>query len=94
MNEAPGRGWTLPDLAAEAGMSASRFAETFPQVMGETPLAYLRRWRMTLARRDLARGERVQAVARRYGYASGEALSRAFRRAHGITPLDARQGAG
>ena len=49
-------------------------------------MSYLRRWRMVLARQDVERGERVQTVAARYGYASSEALGRAFKRLHGGTP--------
>ena len=79
-------------LAAVAGMSLSRFADAFRARVGETPMAYLRRWRMTLARQDLDRGHRVQAVARRYGYGSSEALARAFQRQHGVNPLAVRRG--
>ena len=91
MHEAPGRSWRNEDLAAEAGLSLSRFAETFLATVGETPQTYLRRWRMTLAHQDIERGERVQTVARRYGYASTEALSRAFSREFEINPLALRR---
>ena len=91
IHENPGRAWRNDDLAAEAGMSLSRFAETFQQVVGETPQSYLRRWRMTLARQDIERGERVQMVARRYGYGSPEALSRAFSRQFDKNPLALRR---
>lgn len=91
MHEAPGRGWRNEELAAVAGLSLSRFAETFLKIVGETPQAYLRRWRMTLARQDIERGERVQTVARRYGYASAEALSRAFMREFEVSPLALRR---
>ena len=52
---------------------------------------HLRRWRMTLARQDIQRGDRVQTVARRYGYGSPEALSRAFSRQFDINPLALRR---
>jgi AraC-like DNA-binding protein len=91
MHDDPGRAWRNDDLAAEAGLSLSRFAETFLQTVGETPQSYLRRWRMTLARQDIQRGERVQTVARRYGYGSPEALSRAFSRQFDINPLALRR---
>jgi AraC-like DNA-binding protein len=91
MHEDPGRAWRNDDLAAEAGLSLSRFAETFQQIVGETPQSYLRRWRMTLARQDIMHGERVQTVARRYGYGSPEALSRAFSRQFDINPLALRR---
>ena len=91
MHDDPGRAWRNDDLAAEAGLSLSRFAETFLETVGETPQSYLRRWRMTLARQDIRRGERVQTVARRYGYGSPEALSRAFSRQFDINPLALRR---
>jgi len=91
LNEDPGRAWRNEDLAAEAGLSLSRFSETFLQTVGETPQSYLRRWRMTLAHQDIAKGDRVQAVARRYGYSSPEALSRAFARQFEVNPLALRR---
>ncbi len=91
IHDAPGRPWSNTDLAAAAGMSLSRFTDAFNSGVGETPQAYLRRWRMTLARQDLDRGHRVQAVARRYGYSSSEALARAFHRQHGTNPLAVRR---
>ena len=91
LHEDPGRSWSNADLAAVAGMSLSRFADAFRAVVGEAPQSYLRRWRMTLARQDMDRGARVQAVARRYGYASSEALSRAFHRQFGVNPTDLRR---
>ncbi|MAN79270.1 MAG: cupin [Rhodospirillaceae bacterium] len=91
LHEDPGKPWSNGDLAAIAGMSLSRFADAFRAVVGEAPQSYLRRWRMTLARQDMDRGARVQAVARRYGYASSEALSRAFHRQFGVNPTELRR---
>jgi AraC-like DNA-binding protein len=61
--------------------------------MNETPMGYLRRWRLTLARQDLLRGDRVEAVARRYAYESPEGFTRAFRKAYGVAPVSLRQSA-
>lgn len=82
MHEDPGHKWQGQDLARLAGLSVSRFSEVFRSKVGESPAAYLRRWRMVLARQDAERGDRIQTIAHRYGYGSAEALSRAFRRAH------------
>lgn len=92
LHEDPGRAWRNDDLARVAGLSLSRFCETFRAYLNETPQAYLRRWRMALARQDIERGERVQTVARRYGYTSPEALTRAFRRQFAENPLAVRRG--
>ncbi len=92
MHDHPGRLWSNADLAQEAGLSLSRFCELFAQQVGETPMGYLRRWRLILARQDMLRGDRVDAVARRYAYGSPEGFSRAFRRAYGIAPTALRTG--
>ncbi|NVK99462.1 AraC family transcriptional regulator [Ruegeria pomeroyi] len=92
IHDHPGRVWSNGDLAAEAGLSLSRFAELFAAQVGETPMGYLRRWRLILAAQDLGRGDRVDRVARRYAYGSPEAFARAFRRAHGVAPMSLRAG--
>ncbi|MEM6460853.1 MAG: AraC family transcriptional regulator [Pseudomonadota bacterium] len=91
MHDNPGRRWRNSDLAEIAGMSLSRFSEHFVAQVGETPQSYLRRWRMILARQQIASGERIQSVARRLGYASTEALSRAFSRHYGRCPVSFRK---
>ena len=91
IHEKPGYAWRIEDLAKIAGLSRSRFAEVFLKAVGETPLAYVRNWRLVLARQDIERGDRIQAVAQRYGYASGEALNRAIRQRFGMSPTALRR---
>ncbi|MEM8731967.1 MAG: AraC family transcriptional regulator [Pseudomonadota bacterium] len=91
MHGAPGKDWSNSALANEAGLSLSRFLELFRGRLGETPQAYLRHWRLSLAQRDLERGDRIDALARRYGYGSPEALTPAFRRATGLAPTALRR---
>lgn len=86
MHEHPGQTWSVDQLAQLAGLSASRFADRFTKTVGQTPMSYLRHWRMILAQQDVKQGDRIQIVATRYGYASTEALSRAFRRHFGSNP--------
>ncbi|MEP0155367.1 AraC family transcriptional regulator [Pseudophaeobacter sp.] len=90
VHDHPGRLWSSGDLATEAGLSLSRFSELFTAEVGETPMGYLRRWRLTLAHQDLTRGDRVEAVARRYAYGSPEGFTRAFRKAYGVAPVSLR----
>lgn len=94
MHDQPGRGWSNQDLAEEAGLSLSRFNELFAKQVGQTPMSYLRGWRLTLSRQDLEGGDRVEAVARRYAYGSPEAFARAYRKAFGEAPIMARKMAG
>lgn len=86
IHDHPERLWSNADLADVAGLSLSRFAELFGQIVGETPMGYLRRWRLILARQDVLRGDRIDAVSRRYGYGSAESFTRAFRKAYGTAP--------
>jgi AraC-like DNA-binding protein len=90
MHDRPDEPWRLESLAEEAGLSASRFAELFRQRVGQTPLAYLRHWRLTLAKQDIERGTRIQQVASKYCYGSSEALSRAFSAHFGYAPRNLR----
>jgi AraC-like DNA-binding protein len=91
MHEAPAHGWSLEDLAGKAGMSRSRFAEAFREAVGMTPGAYLTGWRITVARELLKAGRPLKIVAEEVGYASGPALSRAFRATTRQSPREWRQ---
>ena len=83
----PGARWSLSDLAAEAGMSRSRFALRFKAVCGFSPMDYLTRWRMALAADRLSTGgETVSEVAFELGYDSAAAFSTAFKRVMGCAP--------
>ena len=91
MHEKPGKTWRIDHLAEIAGLSVSRFADRFTSTVGQTPMSYLRHWRMLLARQDVERGDRIQSVALRYGYSSSEAMTRAFRRQFGSSPTSMRR---
>lgn len=82
-----GRRWTVDGLARAAGMSRSGFAARFKELVGASPLDYLLRWRMQLAREALRRNEAsVASLADRLGYASESAFGHAFKRVHGRAP--------
>jgi AraC-like DNA-binding protein len=81
------RRWTLRDLAQAAGMSRSSFAAQFERVTGETPIAYLTRWRMMLAADRLANaGMSLAQVAASVGYGSESAFGAAYKRVMGHSP--------
>ncbi|PYF96739.1 AraC-type DNA-binding protein [Georgenia satyanarayanai] len=89
----PGLPWTLDRLAGTAAMSRSSFASRFAALVGETPMAYVTRWRMLLAQTRLAQGDTtVAALATELGYRSEAAFSRAFTRTVGRTPGAVRRG--
>lgn len=87
MHADPARRWTLRELGEKAGMSRSVFALRFKEVVGETPMQYLARWRMLLACHRLERdGDPVSKIAHGLGYESESAFSTAFRRVMGCSP--------
>ena len=70
-------------------LSRSAVAERFAALVGEPPMQYLMRWRLTLAARMLRSGsEALSRVAERSGYESQAACNRAFKREFGLPPGD------
>ena len=92
----PGRRWTLGELAGTAGMSRTVFARRFREVLGETPLGYVTRWRMILAaERLVSTRASLGEIAQTVGYESENAFNVAFKRVMGAAPRRyAREGAG
>jgi AraC-like DNA-binding protein len=81
LHEDPARAWTTATLAREISVSRATLARRFPAVVGQTPGAYLTRWRMDLAARALRdTDDSLEGIARAVGYTSVYAFSRAFRR--------------
>jgi AraC-like DNA-binding protein len=91
----PGHKWTVAELAALACSSETVLDEHFRAVLGVPPIRYLTAWRMHVAQDLLASSDLgVAAIARRVGYESEEAFSRAFKRKHEVAPSHWRRGAG
>lgn len=83
----PGRHWSLELLAATVGVSRATLARRFVARVGETPAAYLTRWRMDLAAQRLRDSDdTVGVIARSLGYTSEYAFNRAFTRVRRIAP--------
>ncbi len=90
----PARPWTVEELGMRGGLSRSVFAQRFTTLVGESPLAYLTWWRMTIAGRLLRESDApLSAVAQRVGYSSEFAFAKAFKRAYGLAPGRYRRGA-
>ncbi|WP_155358336.1 AraC family transcriptional regulator [Acrocarpospora macrocephala] len=87
----PARPWTVASLAAAVGVSRAALARSFTPLVGQSPMAYLAEWRLTLAADLLREGEAtVGAVAAKVGYGSAFALSTAFKRVRGVSPQEHR----
>ena len=79
--------WTVARLARACGASRSTFAARFRRIVGLGPIDYLIRWRMTLAKHEVRRGEQsLGAIGRSIGFQSSSAFSTAFTRAVGCSP--------
>ncbi|HEX3275531.1 MAG TPA: AraC family transcriptional regulator [Gemmatimonadales bacterium] len=87
MHADPAAAWTLDLLAREASLSRATLTRRFSGLVGEAPLSYLTKWRMELAARNLREtDDSVGTIARRVGYTSEFAFSRAFSRLRGSPP--------
>ena len=83
----PSHPWTISELAKQCGVSRSLFSKRFTECMDESPMQYVRRWRMSLATR-LMRDEslELEEIANLVGYTSQYAFSRAFKDVTGSPP--------
>jgi AraC-like DNA-binding protein len=85
--------WTLDTLAHEAGMSRTAFAVTFKELVGESPMAYLQRWRVLRAANALrSDGLSLTRAAEAVGYQSDIVFAKAFKRVTGESPGRYRRG--
>jgi AraC-like DNA-binding protein len=83
----PAHAWSAEELAKEACLSRSAFAERFTTTVGLPPMSYLTRWRMLLAGQRLRESsDTIAQIAATVGYESEFTFSRAFRREMGCAP--------
>ena len=81
----------LTTIAALASLSPYHFHRIFTAVTGETLAAYLRRLRLENIARQLFYGKAdITTLALEHGYASSQALAKAFRAHFGITASELR----
>lgn len=92
MHSRPDVTWRIDTLAKSAAMSRTSFAVRFRQAAGVTPLRYLSRYRMELARRALSSSDQlIGELASRLGYSSDHGFSTAFKREVGMSPHNYRE---
>lgn len=85
----PDKKWDVEQLASQAGVSRSAFAQRFTDLIGMSPIQYLTGWRMQLARNLLLQPNlSIAMVAEKVGYDSDIAFSRAFKRYVGTPPAE------
>jgi len=92
IHKSPEKRWTVAMLAAQVGMSRSPFAARFMALVGQSPMSYLKRWRLQRAAQLLRDWTLSLAdIAERVGYESSAALSRVFKREFGVSPAQYRR---
>ena len=69
----------VSELAAAVHLEENYFIRRFRRAMGQTPYAYLRTYRLALARQALASGDTLAQAAEKVGYQDAASLSRALR---------------
>ena len=83
----PGECWSVERLAKGVAISPSRFAARFTAALGDSPMAYVTKWRMNLAGRLLGESRQgVGEIAAGVGYENVAAFTRAFKRHLGVPP--------
>ena len=88
----PQEAWTVQSLARHVALSRSLFAERFAQLVGEPPLRYLKRLRLSAAAIALvSTDDKLSAIADDAGYGSEAAFTKAFKRILGTTPGEYRR---
>lgn len=92
MHQDPGKAWTVDALANEVGLSRSALAQRFTELLGQPPMHYLTRWRLTVAAQRLrSDGSSIAVVAEQVGYESEAAFNRAFKREFSVPPATWRR---
>lgn len=95
MQQEPARPFRVAELAKLAGASRATFARLFIAATGRTPIRFLTERRLALAARLLVTtAAPLSRVAELTGYKTEFALSRAFKRHHGLAPAHYRSAMG
>jgi AraC-like DNA-binding protein len=84
--------WTVENMADRVGISASRLHAIFQENLGKSPRVWLTDLRLEHACRLLSTTDlSIAELAYRFGYADQSALTRAMRKATGMTPAAYRR---
>lgn len=84
--------WTLNSLADEVHLSRSQLVRAFDATVGMSPMAYLRRMRVTRMARLLATTDlSIAEATREVGWKNQFHASRCFHARYGISPTEFRR---
>ena len=81
----PSEQWTIESLGKEVGMSRTAFSNRFTEVVGDSVLNYLTKWRMNLAAMKIKEGAKIDLeFVESLGYKSDSSFRRAFKKVMGM----------
>lgn len=84
--------WRVAELARDVGMSRTRFSARFRELVGETPMRFLTKVRLTRAAGPLiTTNDNLYAISRAVGYENEASFSKAFKREFGRSPGEYRR---
>ena len=83
---------SLKQLTAEKDFNLSLFHKVFTQIYGDTPYAYMKKYKMNIAANELKNTDRkINDIAMSLGYSNASKFSIAFHSVYGILPKDYRK---
>lgn len=83
---------SLEHLAKEAHLNLTVFHTVFFHIYGDTPYAYLKKYKMNLAANILLNeNKKIGDIALELGYSNASKFAKAFRSVYGILPKDYRK---
>src|SRR5205823_13169219 len=92
LRDRPDEQWTVGELARTVGLSRTQFSARFRDVVGDPPMRYLTKIRLTRAAGLLATtNDNLYAIARAVGYDTEASFSKAFKRAYARAPGEYRR---
>ena len=89
----PARKWTLGELATDVKLSPRQLERLFKAELAQSPMQYLRRYRLEVARKMLDSSfDRVKDIATRTGYSpQNHHFERDFKEQYGVSPTEYRR---
>ena len=83
---------SLEQLAKEAHLNLSVFHLVFSHIYGDTPYAYLKKYKMNLAAQWLSEDKmKIGDIALELGYSNASKFAKAFQSVYGMLPKDYRK---
>lgn len=82
----------IPDLAKSFGFSPYYYSKIFKAITGISPKSYIHGRKLMLSALDLVQGDlKVIDIAYKYGFASHEVYTRAFKKTFNLSPLQVKK---